>query len=57
MRTRIKVILGSSIIALTGLCAWKISAWAAENPGFPIGMDAVQAPGGGVGVLRCCALK
>jgi hypothetical protein len=43
MRTRIKVILGSSIIAVTGLCAWRISAWAADNPGFPIGMDAVQA--------------
>ena len=43
MRKSVKAILGSSFTAITCLCAWRISVWAADNPGFPIGLDAVQA--------------
>ena len=40
---RNKAFLGLSIIGLAGLCAWQIRAWSADNPGFPLGLDAVQA--------------
>jgi hypothetical protein len=43
MRTRTKAFLGLSLIGLAGLCAGQIRAWAADNAGFPIGLDAVQA--------------
>jgi hypothetical protein len=43
MRTRTKAILGLSLIGLGALCAWQVRVWAADGPGFPIGLDAVQA--------------
>jgi hypothetical protein len=43
MPTRTKIILGLSAIAVTALCAQQIRVWAADSPGFPIGLDAVQA--------------
>jgi hypothetical protein len=43
MRARSTIILGSSAIVLTALCSWQIRVRAADNSGFPMGMDAVQA--------------
>jgi hypothetical protein len=43
MGRRAKVFLGLSIIGLAGICTWQIRALAGDDPGFAIGLDAVQA--------------
>jgi len=43
MRARARIIVGLGTVALAALCVWHIRASAADNPGFPIGMDAVAA--------------
>jgi hypothetical protein len=43
MRTRSKWIAGMATVGFTALCSWQLRTWAADNPGFPIGLDAVQA--------------
>lgn len=43
MRARTKWIAGIATFGLTSLGTWQLHAWAADNSGFPIGLDAVEA--------------